>query len=98
MAVTLETLSCKDSQMIEFGEVSFSHWNLLLISKGVHWWHNEGTSKKDVRDFQNDQTDIHDEDTTDQSGTTVLDVNEAPVQNWFWKTRAPLETLPFSDQ
>jgi hypothetical protein len=41
-------------------------------------------SEKDVRDFQNDQTDIRDEeDTTDQSGTTLLDVNGAPMENSF---------------
>lgn len=98
MAITLETLSCKDSQMIEFGEVRFPHWYSLLINKGVHWWHNDSMSKKDVRDFQNDQTDIHNDDTTDQSGTTVLDVNGAPVEKWFWKTRAAVETLPFPHQ
>jgi len=38
-------------------------------------------SKKDVQDFQNDQTDIHEDNTTDQSGTTVLDVNGATVEN-----------------
>jgi len=42
-------------------------------------------SEKDVLDFQNDQTDINDDDddTTDQSGTTLLDVNGAPVENQF---------------
>jgi hypothetical protein len=35
----------------------------------------------DIQDFHNDQTDIHDDDTTDQSGTTVMDANKAPVEN-----------------
>jgi len=85
--------------MTEFGEVRFPHWNSLSINKGVHWRHNDSTcQRKDVQDFQNDQTDIHSDDTTDQSGTTLLNVNGAPAENWFWKTRAALETLTFPHQ